>query len=295
MKLDLNIRNKLKYLYWYIYKLDILDAELVHKGYNLSENKFIHIHLSRSVTSQLIYFLINEEISNNYSREGIQELFEQIGIGDDPENINHLFIANSHCEKYTRDLFVNNFNSISQSNFFDFQFSMWSSFELTISHIFDGYINNSKVELDNSHYQRLKKFLDDSVMNNIQLTTEQQKIINDNISNGKKKFLKKFPKYITSDDKLNYIFKLIHVTYDRDINNDKKILHFIRALRNTTHNNGLHTGNNIEINIQNYIYKLNKNKIGSFGSDINIIKLYFELLEIYKAIIIALPISTNKS
>jgi hypothetical protein len=85
------------------------------------------------------------------------------------------------------------------------------------------------------------------------------------------------------------------VTYSRDKYHDKKTLHFIRALRNTTHNNGVHIGNSIEINISNNIYKLSENEIGSFGSDINIIKLYFELLEIYTAIITALPIGTNKS
>lgn len=289
MKLDSKLRDKLRYLYWYINKLARLELELTLQGYNLDESKFVHIHLSRSVTSQLIFFIINEEISSNIKREGIESLFKQIGIGEDEENINSLFTEHSSCEEYTRDLFTNKFNLILQNNFYDFQSSMWSSFELNISNLFNEYSDNYDTNLINSYYNKVMKFINNEIANDIELSTIQKDKLNEILISKKSTFLKKFPKFISSDDKLNYIYKIIKSTYTRDINNDKKILHFIRSLRNTIHNNGIHNGRDIEINVQGHIYKLRNGNIGSFDSDTNIVKLYFELLEIYSHIILALP------
>lgn len=289
MKLESNLRDKLRYLYWYVNKLARLELELTLQGCNLDESKFVHIHLSRSITSQLIFFIINEEISNNISRDGLESLFKQIGVGEDKENINSLFIENSSCEEYTRDLFVNQFNLILQNNFYDYQLSMWSSFELNISNLFNEYSDNYETLLEDSYYKKIMKFMIDKIVNDIELSTIQKDKLNEILVSKKNTFLKEFPKFISSDDKLNYIFKIIKSTYTRNINDDKRILHFIRSLRNTIHNNGIHNGKDIEVNVQSHIYKLKNGKIGLFDSDTNIVKLNFELLEIYSHIILALP------
>lgn len=291
MVFDKILRDKVRYLFWYLEKLRRLEFELSLQNSDLDAHRFDFIHLSRTVTTQLIYLIINEEISNAIDRTPLPELYNQLWIGDDNEGINYIFRGNSYYNRYVEDIFVNRFNDNLQAFFFDYQFSMWSAFELSISNIFSEFSDEFYIDyLNQSHFNKLCKLLNKKIIEKLKLDVRQNEILNELVPEVKGDFLKLFPRFISSDDKINYLFKsVINKTYTRDVKKDKMTLHFIRSLRNTAHNNGIHFGNDIEVFIKEEKYELVKGEHGSFGSDLNTIKIYFELLEIYSCILISLP------
>lgn len=287
IKLDANLRDKLRYLYLYIDKLN--RVEHYFQSCNLDKSILSHIYQSRATTSQLIFFILNEEISHNNHRKGLETLFVQLGIGNDSEDINHLFKQNSHLAFYTKDLFRNQFNPILVNYFFDYVISMWTSFEFNISNIYEKYKLDDENVLNESQFNKFRKFFNSSILNEIELSEEDKTKIKDIVTSKSNEFLKKFPKYISSDDKINFIFKLIQHRYTRDINKDKETIHFLRTLRNTHHNNGIHLANDLEVEIKGEKFIIKKGTSGNFDDDINFVKFYIELLEIYVHIISALP------
>lgn len=291
IKLDDNLRDKIRYLYLYIDKLIRVEHHFQSLNYNLDDKIFTHIHLSRSITSQLIHLILNEEIANNnHHRDILVDLLDQLGVGKDKENINSLFIQNPYFEQYTTDLFVNKFNMVLQNSFFDYVVSMWSSFELSISHIYKKYELENTEKLNESHFNDFTKFIKNKILNEIDLNDSDKDKIKELINTKKSEFLKVFPKSVSSDDQINCIFNIIKQTYCRDIKSDKHIIHFLRSLRNTVHNNGIHLKADIEnVVIQGESFSLKQGEIGKFDDDINFVKFYIELLEIYIHIISALP------
>lgn len=288
---DKLLKDKVRYLFLYIYKLDEFERSIDKYIKKNGDSFYMYLFLSRSATDQLVYLLINEEISNSIERKPLFTLYDQLWEEDDKDGINILFRKNQLYDLHLKEIFVSKFNAILQNFFFDYQFSMWSAFELSISNIFNILSENHEEKLKKSHHNKFKKLLKNKIFKENKLSDSQTNLLDKSIDY----FIKVFPKHISSDDKINYIFKEIKVHYSRDINNDKSILHFIRALRNTAHNAGIHNGNNISIIIDGFKYNLEKNKAGDFSSDINIIKLYFELLEIYISLILAVHEKLNKT
>ncbi len=288
---DDKLKDKVRYLYFYLYKLDNFEKSIDNYIIEHGDDFYFYLFLSRSTTSQLIYLIINEEISNSIERKPLFDLYDQLWKDDDNEGINVLFRGNLLYEHHLKDLFINQFNGMLQNSFFDYQVSMWSAFEASISNIFYRLYKKHEEDLEESHYKKLVKLLNNKIFKEHKLTENQLNILAAN----KNKFLKEFPRYVSSDDQINCIFKDLETYYDRDVKNDKKILHFIRSLRNTAHNNGTHKKSNISISINGYEYCLETNQFGNFSSDINIVKLYFELLNIYISLILALHQKLNKT
>lgn len=290
MKFDTLLRDKVRYLLWYVDKLKRLELELILQGVDIDSEKYHFIQLGRTTTNQLIYLIINEEISNNTERKSLPALYDQLWIGEDIEGINRTFTGSDEYFQYVSDLFFNQFNGLLQGFFYDYSISMWSAFELSISTIFCEYSNGYEDKLKSSHLEKFKKFVINQIIPGASLTEIQFQKLHDSIARNKEKFLKRFPRYITSDDKINYLFKhVVKNTYTRDITKDKEIINFIRASRNTQHNNGIHTKKSIAVEFQGYKYELKQGEIGCYGSDINIIKKYHELLDIYTHLLFALP------
>lgn len=289
IKLDDNLRDKLRYLYLYIHKLNRVEHHFISFGYNLDNDIFSHIHLSRATTSQLIHLILNEEVANFNHHANILELFDQLGVGEDKENINSLFINNPFLDEYTKDLFVDKFNMVLQNSFVDYLYSMWSSFELFISHIYKKYEYESNMILQESHLKNLTKFIKNKILSETDLNDSDKTKIIEIVQTKKSEFLKVFPKYVSSEDQINFIFNKIKSSYTRHVEEDKKTIRFIRSLRNTMHNNGIHHKNDLEVVIKGEKFEIKKGNAGYFENDINFVKFYIELLEIYTHIIFALP------
>jgi hypothetical protein len=168
---------------------------------------------------------------------------------------------------------------------------MWSAFEASISNIFHHLCEKYEEELKESYYRKLIKLINNKLLTEHKLTEDQLNELNTNKDN----FSKEFPRYVSSDDQINCIFRVLEANYDRNVKSDKETLHFIRSLRNTAHNNGTHKKSSISISIDEYEYHLKTDQVGNFSSDINIVKLYFELLNIYTSLISALHQKLNKT
>ncbi len=289
IKLDANLRDKLRYLYLYISKLNRVEQHFISFGYDLKNDILSHIHLSRAITSQLIHLILNEEIANFNHHANIFELFDQLGAGEDKEDINSIFINNPYLDEYTKDLFVDGFNMVLQNSFVDYLISMWSSFELSISHIYKKYELESTTILHESHLKNLTKFIKNKILSEIDLNDSDKTKITELIYTKKSEFLKVFPKYVSSEDQINFIFKQIESRYPRNVEEDKKTIRFIRSLRNTMHNNGIHLAKDSEVVIKGEKFEIKKNTEAHLQNHINFVKLYIELLEIYTYIISALP------
>lgn len=288
-KLDDNLRDKLRSLYFYIDRIARVTYEFESQQYNLHHGKFTFLGKTPITTSLLILLILNEEKSNCEHRNGIDKLFEQLGIGEDNEKINNMFTFNSISYDFTADMFNNQFPYILNRAYNDYIISMWTSFEVSINYIYERYELENTEMLQKSHFKKFNKFIENIVLNEVDLDDSNKDKIREMINIKSSKYLKEFPKYITSDDKINYIFKLIKSKYSRNINEDKKIIHFLRSLRNTMHNNGIHLANDLEVVIKGEIFEIKKGTAGYFENDMNFVKFYIELLDIYTAIIFALP------
>ena len=94
--------------------------------------------------------------------------------------------------------------------------------------------------------------------------------------------------YFSFPDKLNNIFKIINkekYTKSRNIKEDKKLIDFLRASRNTIHNSGIHIGNDIVFEFKGTEYQLIKNKPQFMKNYNDMILMYAELIDIYANIL----------
>lgn len=98
--------------------------------------------------------------------------------------------------------------------------------------------------------------------------------------------------FFSLPDKLECIYKVINDnkgSYKRDWKNDKKLIDFLAARRNTVHNQGIHKGKDKEIEINNKRFLLCEGKPYHSDSWINDLLLLEELIHIYTYLLEAFP------
>ena len=117
------------------------------------------------------------------------------------------------------------------------------------------------------------------------------------ISKNKERILKK--QFIPFSDRINQIFKIIKLDYEkkynRNVDEDKKILDFGSKVRNTIHNNGKNRGRTIELEIKGKKIKLEQNKEVYYCNYKDIFYIIDEIIDICVMIIETLELLEKKT
>lgn len=256
--------------YW---KLDILD-EL---GYE-------YLTLADSVTSQLFYFIMNEELSNSSGNFALEELCKYISLDSNDNTIDEAIFRRNL--QYMSELAINQFNTYFQGQLYDYYVSMWSCFEYSISNIFSRIEDRVQKQLEEKQIDKIKKMLRTKILCTINCEDKVKNQIIEEVDKNSDYFIKNFPKYISFSDKINYLFKSdLLKEYSRNIKKDKSILLYCAALRNTLHNNGEHKKADIEVKIKGHTFELKKDTKIYFENYKDIMILIREIFNIYLEII----------
>lgn len=231
---------------------------------------------SEAVADQFFYFLMKDELSKCNGNSALDLLCKYVTEKDgDIDEIE--FIEN---RRYMITLCTEEFNSLITGEFYDFYISMWSCFEAAITALCIHFEDKIKSKLDESNYTKMLKYIKSCV------ESDEDKIdIAKKFENNKERFIKKFPKYVSFPDRINYLFNDVLKSYSRDIKRDKEILLFCGKLRNTVHNNGLNRGGDQEIEVGGHIFKLESKQKVYCESYIDDIILINEIFDIYCEII----------
>ncbi|MCI2779169.1 hypothetical protein ACQR22_01295 [Clostridium perfringens] len=226
---------------------------------------------AEAVARQFLYFLMKDEISSSDGNAELEVLCKYITENDEEfeENLN-----------YMATLCTKDFNEVLGGQFYDFYISMWSCFEAAINSLCIPFEDKIKEILNESNYKNTLKFIK-SCINDDSDAKRFANIFNQN----KENFIKKFPKYVSFPDKINYLFKHILKSYSRDKEKDKETLLFCGKLRNTVHNNGLNIKGNKELNLNGHVFKLKENEVFHLDKYIDKMILINEIFDIYTEII----------
>lgn len=251
--------------------------------YTTNQNKynFIFYHSFYSsfcdVIDLHIFFLVNEELSNITGREGFNELWNQVFQGDvEKEKYN---LSGSHYIDM-KDLFIWRYNHILGSLMLDFLVSAFSAFENWISKLFDVICDEQRKIMNNGRKEKIKKYIEVAYENKksdfTQLSNDEMESLIIKINSIQKCDYFSFP------DKLECIYKVIDKeSYKRNWNEDKNLVSFLAARRNTVHNQGIHTSKNKELRFYDRIYTLEQGKpykVDKYTDDLSLIG---ELIDIY--------------
>lgn len=251
--------------------------------YTTNQNKynFIFYHSFYSsfcdVIDLQIFFLVNEELSNITGRCGFDELWNQVFEGDVEKEKYHL--SGSHYVDM-KDLFIWRYNPILGSLMLDFLVSAFSDFENWISKLFDEICDEQRKIMNNSRKEKIKKCIEVAYKNKksdfIQLSDDEMEDLISKINS--------IPKYdyFSFPDKLECIYKVIDKeSYKRNWKEDKSLVSFLAARRNTVHNQGIHTSKNKELRFKDRVYILEQGKpykVDKYTDDLSLIG---ELIDIY--------------
>lgn len=227
----------------------------------------------QSTFSKFLYYLTKEEMAqSNENKLLIPLSIAMFQKESDSE------IKSACLSRYIGSLSSNHFNELFTSFLYDFFINFWSNFENTITLLCDTIDEQIKNELKESNWKKIKKILKES-LNNFENSEE----ILLEISKNKENFIKK--QFVSFSDKINYIFKIIKSDYNRDINEDKKVLDFGSKMRNTIHNNGKNKGKNIELEIKGKKIILEQNKEAYYENFKDIFHIIDEIIDICATII----------
>ena len=227
---------------------------------------------AEAVADQFFYFLMKDELSQSNGNAALDMLCEYLTEKDG--YINEIELIENR--NYMITLCTQEFNGLVAGQFYDFYISIWSCFEAAINCLCEPFEDEIKKKLDESNYVKTLKFITDCMEND-----EIVAGISDALERNKDSFIKKFPKYISFPDKIDYLLKNILKSYSRNKKSDKKILLFCGKLRNTIHNNGLNRGETQEIEISGHIFKLERKEKVYYESLIDNIILVNEVFDIY--------------
>ena len=101
------------------------------------------------------------------------------------------------------------------------------------------------------------------------------------LEENKENYIKKFPKYISFFDKVNFIFKRIEKNYSRIIKDDREILLFYSTLRNTIHNGGINRKETKKIEIKGKKIIIEKDKPAFYENYFDVLILIEEIIDIF--------------
>jgi hypothetical protein len=259
---------------------------------NLKNYKFIYYHsffsLIRDICDLTILFITNEELANVTDRSGFSDLLGQLlsenhygkiietNSGDVELNEDNLKISHNEL----RELFVWKYNQILGSHFLDFKVSVFSGFERFMTEISDNYCQYEQAAILKSRKNKIERALKNLASSND----------DDKFEKTVDKIIKLPGRYISFPDKINCIRKKILLDkYSRSISKDCEIIDFLRLQRNTIHNSGMHSGESVFLEVNGLNFTLEKNKAAKSDDWMNDIKLFGTLIDIYSAIISAIP------
>lgn len=243
----------------------------------LKQEEFSFLFTSSRVIQQILYVLIKDELSGGFSNTNLKVYSDYVTKAKDESERNFSFAE-------IKKMICQEFNEVISGIFYDTYISIWSCFEDAINGMTRAAESEIQEALEKSRYKKLEKFLNkcttDSHINFLPETIDQ-------LVNGKEElYFKELPVFISLTDKINHIFKIIEKDYNRDIKEDKKILLFWNARRNTIHNNGVHMRDNMTIELKGKTFSLQKGEAifsASLSEEFSI--LFNELLDIYFEII----------
>lgn len=280
------LKLKIKSSYW--------EKKVSSFVYEINRNKFKFVNIStffssiNDITDLSIFFLINEEISNSIKRLPIIKLLNEIENDSKLFEININNKNNNLCEEFKddifyefEDLFKNKFNEILNSQLFDFNINIFSSFEFWISKLYENYEKEANEYYIKSREEKCKqlieKYKDSSTDNKEEILS---KILNLNT-------------FVSFPDKINFIFKKLDKNkyeklFHRNIKKDKELIDFFRICRNTIHNLGIHNGKDKNFEFNKIMYKLENEKALFIDNQSNFILMIGELIDIYATILFSL-------
>jgi hypothetical protein len=244
--------------------------------------------LFRDICSIPLYFLINEEISNAHGRDCFPILLKEIiDEGHYTPKKKHL-IDNvdadlQHTYKELSHLLIRNFNESFGSQMLDFQVSSYSAFENWMSRLYNGLCPDHHDEIIEKRKSKIR-----DILKNISATSPETQL-NEAVTS----LFSIKGDFISFPDKVNGIYKNIEKSlYRRNINKDKEIILFLGKLRNTVHNNGIHSGSNASIEINNCTHTIENGRPYKSPSWAESLKLTCELILIYTEILKSIPSRT---
>lgn len=237
---------------------------------------------SEAVADQFFYFLMKDEMSSCTGNFTLDEL-------DDYINSDCTSLERIENKKFMVKLCMFEFNGMLIGQIYDFYVSMWSCFEASINSLCLPFENAIQKKLDASNFKKATKFFAQCMGDSID-KQELIKILNQN----EQKYSEKFPQYISFPDRINYLFNTLQVEYQRNIAEDKEIILYCGALRNTVHNNGVHLKTNRKLTIHGHTFSLIRNEKPYYESFQDIMILVNEIFDIYTEIMRAWNIYKSK-
>lgn len=257
---------------------------------NLNKLSFVHYASFYSSFADVcdlpIFFLINEEISNEHKRDFAYSILTEAlasenfkGVYDGREN--DVSNKNSIHIQEIRHLLSKKYNPIVGSMMLDFSVSSFSVFEYWIDHFYNMLCQNHREKIIESRKDKKRKII------------EKYK---DDLDSCIDKISKIPGDFISFPDKLNGVLDFVNKeNYKRDLEHDKKIIEFLGKRRNAVHNLGIHRGQDCELINKDIKFRLEKNKPAACDSWANCLDLTGELIKIYTAILSSMDSKTVES
>lgn len=246
------------------------------------DSKYQFFGLAESVSDQLMYFFVKDELSESNNNMELNSLCYHILFSKNNNPSDKYYeIAYIELQRYLARLVTQDFNIFITGQFYDFYVSYWSCFEACLNLICEPYEVNITKKLNSSQFKEMKKFLK-SLYGQTSYCEEMIKTFD----SEEEKFNKKFGKYVSFPDKYTYLIKeVLGEKYMRDDKKDRAFLEFCGTFRNTLHNNGMHLKADREIEVNGKLFKLENGK-KHFSDDYSkIFILAEELFDIYVAIV----------
>lgn len=271
-------------------KCTYLERHTFRNLYMINKNRFKFVYANtfyshmRDICDLSIVFMINEEVSNAKSRNLCGDLLCELltekkltgKIGFN--GVSHVISEDDLTEALfdIRQLMRFRINQMVGSHMHDFSVSAFSAFEKWISKLYSSFSLEFDKQYHESKLNKTKKLLERYVK-----ATEQEskdKIVD--------KLMKLPGSYVSFPDKLNAVLKKLKpYTYPRDLDEDKRIIEFLRIHRNTVHNGGIHHGKPISIKYRDVDFTLETGKPLHSHSWLESIEFTGELLDIYTNIV----------
>lgn len=285
----ITLKNKCTYLERYAFR----DLYIINKNrFEFVYANTFYSHM-RDVCDLSIVFMINEEISNATGRNLCGDLLCELLT---EKQLTRKIGFNSASHVVDKDDFKGTLSDIQQlmrfrinhmvgSHMHDFSISAFSAFENWISMLYSSFSLEFEKYYYESKLKKTKRLLE------CYATAKDQEAKDKIIG----RMMKLPGSYVSFPDKLNAVLKKLKPnTYPRNLDEDKRIIEFLRIHRNTVHNGGIHHGKPTSINYHGVDFTLETGKPLYNHSWSESIELTGELIDIYTNIVTSIePLVLN--
>ena len=221
------------------------------------------------IVTQFLYYLVKEEITQSTRNQFLEVLCQHMATKTENRyNDIKCFLLKKDIYRLSSE----EFNSLFVAFLYDFIINVWSVFENGINELCEIFDEEIKKTLNNNNCKKQLKFLKRYIKDE-----EIMKILEEK----EDEYIKKFPKYISLFDKINFIFKKIKEKYSREIKKDKEVLLFYSTLRNTIHNVGINKKETKKIEINGKKLEIKENSPAFFENYFDVLELIKEIFLIY--------------